>query len=194
MRTIYKNIPNFLSGFRLIAAPILLVIARQDRPILFLATLAASLMTDAIDGFMARRFKVASKAGARLDSWADFLIFSVIAISAWWLWPEILEREIFFVITAIISFLLPVFAGVIKFKQLPCYHTWGAKVQAVLMCAAIYILFITDVAWPFRYAVILQFFVALEEILITLCLKKQRCNVPSLWHLMRSVSWQSAVK
>jgi phosphatidylglycerophosphate synthase len=187
MLTIARNIPNLLSGFRLIAAPVLLFIARQNRPQWFLAILAVSLMTDAIDGFVARRFKVTSKIGAKLDSWGDFVTFITIAISAWWLWPEILDREISFVIPGIASFLLPVFLGFIKFKKLPSYHTWAAKIQAVLMCPAIYILFITGIAWPFRYAVILQCVVSMEEILITLCLKEPRSNIPSLWHLRHSL-------
>lgn len=188
MLEIAKNIPNLLSSFRLIVAPYLLFIARQNRPKLFLAILAVSLMTDAIDGFIARRWKVTSKTGAKLDSWGDFVTFITIAISAWWLWPEIMVREIAFVITGIISFLLPVSLGFIKFKKLPSYHTWAAKIQGVLMCSAIYILFVTGVAWPFRFAVILQCFVSMEEILITLCLKEQRSNIPSLWHLIHSLS------
>lgn len=184
MRTIYENIPNLLSCFRLIAAPFLLIIAWQDRPNLFLVILAVSLLSDAIDGFIARRFKVTSKTGAKLDSWGDFVTYFTVAVCAWRLWPEILQREAFFVVTGIVFFILPALAGSIKFKRLPCYHTWGAKIQAVLMCLAMYILFITDIGWPFRCAVILQCFVSIEEMAITLWLTEQRCNVPSFWHLI----------
>ena len=188
MQTIYKNIPNFLSGFRLIAAPFLFIIAWQDRPNLFLAILAVSLLSDAIDGFIARRVKVTSKTGTKLDSWGDFVTYLTVSICAWRLWPEILQREAFFVVTGIVFFILPVLAGSIKFKKLPCYHTWAAKIQAVLMCVALFTLFITDIAWPFRCAVILQYFVSIEEIAITLRLKEQRYNVRSFWHLIHSPS------
>jgi len=193
MHTIVMNIPNLLSSFRLIVAPILLFIARQNRPNLFLALLAASLMTDAIDGFIARRYKVTSKTGARLDSWGDFVTFITIAISAWWLWPGILYREMFFVVTGIMSFLLPVAAGLVKFRRLPSYHTWAAKIQAVFMSSAIFILFGLEITWPFRYAVLLQVLVSIEEIIITLFLKEQVCNIPSLWHLRQSLPRDSAI-
>jgi CDP-diacylglycerol--glycerol-3-phosphate 3-phosphatidyltransferase len=193
MHTIVMNIPNLLSSFRLIAAPILLFIASQSRPNLFLALLAVSLMTDAIDGFIARRYKVTSETGARLDSWGDFVTFITIGISAWWLWPGILHREMFFVATGIMSFLLPVAAGLIKFRRLPSYHTWAAKIQALLMSSTIFIIFGLGITWPFRYAVLLQVLVSIEEIIITLFLKEQMCNVPSLWHLRQSLPRDSAI-
>lgn len=193
MHTIVMNIPNLLSSFRLIAAPILLFIASQSRPNLFLALLAVSLMTDAIDGFIARRYKVTSETGARLDSWGDFVTFITIGISAWWLWPGILHREMFFVATGIMSFLLPVAAGLIKFRRLPSYHTWAAKIQALLMSSTIFIIFGLGITWPFRYAVLLQVLVSIEEIIITLFLKEQMCNIPSLWHLRQSLPRDSAI-
>ena len=188
MRIPYKNIPNLLSSFRIIAAPFLFVTAWQDRPNLFLAILAFSLLSDAVDGFVARRFKVTSKTGTKLDSWGNFITYITVALCAWRLWPDILHREAFFVLTGIVLFVLPVIAGYIKFKRLLCYHTWAAKIQAVLMCISIYILFITGIAWPFQCAIILQCFVTIEEIAITLWLKEQRHNIPSLWHLISSPS------
>ncbi len=188
MRTIYENIPNLLSIFRLIAAPFLFIVAWQGRPNLFLAILAVSLLSDAIDGYIARRLKVTSNTGARLDSWGDLVTYFTVAFCAWWLWPEILQREVFFVVMGVVFFVLPALAGVIKFKKLPCYHTWATKIQAVLMCLAIYLLFITGIGWPFRCVVIFQCFVSIEEMAITLWLREQRYNVPSFWHLIHSSS------
>jgi CDP-diacylglycerol--glycerol-3-phosphate 3-phosphatidyltransferase len=188
MRTIYKNIPNLLSLFRIIVAPYLLAIAWQGRANLFLAILAVSLLSDVTDGYIARRPKVTSKTGATLDSWGDFITYLTVALGAWWLWPEILRREAFFALTGIVFFILPAIASSIKFKRLPCFHTWAAKIQAVLMCLAFYILFITEIEWPFRCAVILQCFVSIEEMAIALFLKEHRYNVRSFWHLIPSHS------
>ena len=99
----------------------------------------------------------------------------------------------FFVVTGITSFLLPVAAGLIKFRRLPSYHTWAAKIQAVFMSSAIFILFGLEITWPFRYAVLLQVLVSIEEIIITLFLKEQVCNIPSLWHLRQSLPRDSAI-
>lgn len=188
MRTIYRIIPNLLSCFRLIVAPFLLVIAWLNRPTLFLVILGASILSDAIDGYIARRLKVTSKIGAQLDSWGDFATYITVPLCAWWLWPEILQREASFVVLGIAFFILPALAGFMKFKSLPSYHTWAAKILAVLMCAAIFMLFLTEIVWPFRCAVILHCLVSMEEIAITLWLKEPRHNIASFWHLPHSAS------
>lgn len=179
------TIPNLLSGFRLIAAPFLLYLAWTGRPNLFLALLALSLLSDSVDGFVARRLHETSELGTRLDSWGDLATYFTVPLCAWWLWPQILKREVFFVLLVIGAYVLPVVAGFMKFRRLPSYHTWAAKIMAVLMSVSVFILFIADVAWPFRGAAIGQALVACEEIGITIVLSDLRSNVRSLWHARR---------
>ena len=179
------SIPNLLSGFRLIAFPFLLYLAWTGRPNLFLALLAISLLTDFIDGFLARRFYWTSEFGTKLDSWGDFAIYMTVPVCAWWLWPEVIKREAFFVVLVIGAYSLPFIFGFGKFKRLPSYHTWSAKVAAVVMSVAVFILFIFNISWPFHCAAILQALVAFEEIAITLLLPDWHCNVPSFWHAVK---------
>jgi CDP-diacylglycerol--glycerol-3-phosphate 3-phosphatidyltransferase len=184
----WANIPNLLSAFRLIAAPFLLYLAWTDRPKLFLVLLAFALLSDAIDGFVARRLHVNSDLGTHLDSWGDLVTFLVVPLCTWWLWPEIIRREAGFVILVMGAFIIPVIAGLLKFGQLTSYHTWSAKVVAVLMSAAIFFLLIADIAWPFRCAAVLLCLSACEEIAITLRLPELRSNVRSYWHIFRQDS------
>jgi len=181
----WMNIPNLLSGFRLIAAPFLLLIAWSGYPGWFFALLIIMFMTDAIDGFVARKLNIASELGTRLDSWGDMATYLIIPICAWWLWPEIIRREAFFVFIAVLCYIVPLAAGFIKFKRLPSYHTWSAKAAAVLMSSCVILLFGVDMPWPFRFAVIFQVFVTCESVAITLRLSRWQCNIPSYWHLTR---------
>ncbi len=184
----WVNVPNLLSAFRLIAAPFLLYLAWTDRPRLFLALLAITLFSDAIDGFVARRLHATSEFGTRLDSWGDLVIYLVIPLCAWWLWPDIIRREAGFVLLVLTAFVIPPIAGLLKFRQLTSYHTWFAKAVAVLMSVAIFLLFMADIAWPFRFAVVLLCLSACEEIAITLRLPELRSNVRSYWHVIRQDS------
>jgi CDP-diacylglycerol--glycerol-3-phosphate 3-phosphatidyltransferase len=176
------QIPNILSGFRLVAAPFLLGLAWTGQQSLFLVLLAVSLLSDAVDGIIARRLRVASDMGTRLDSWGDLATYLNMPLCAWWLWPEILKREAFFVFVAIGAYVVPILAGLAKFRRLPSYHTWAAKISAVIMSVAALILFITGIAWPFRIAALLQALEAFEEVLITIELPAPQGNVQSLWH------------
>ncbi len=181
----WANAPNLLSAFRLIAAPFLLYLAWTHRPDLFLALLALTLLSDAIDGFAARRLHTTSELGTRLDSWGDLVTYLVIPLCAWWLWPEIIRREAGFVLLVLAALVVPLLAGLLKFRQLTSYHTWSAKTAAVLMSVAIFLLFIADIAWPFRCAAVLLGLSACEEIAITLRLPELRSNVRSYWHVSR---------
>jgi len=176
-------LPNFLSGFRLVAAPFLLYLAWTGRPHLFLALLAISLLSDAIDGLIARRLRRTSEFGTKLDSWGDLATYLTVPICAWWLWPEILRREAFFVGLVVAAYIVPLVAGFAKFRRLPSYHTRGAKIAAVVMSVGVFILFIFDIPWPFYCAAVLQALVACEEVAITLRLSEPQSNVPSFWHL-----------
>ena len=180
-----KIIPNLLSGFRLLAAPIMLYLAWIGKPWGFLVLLAISLSTDAIDGFLARRLNWQSELGARLDSWGDLTTYITIPLGAWWLWPDILRRESFFVWLAIIAYVVPIAIGYARFHRLTSYHTWAAKLSAVIMSISTLLLFVTDIAWPFRCAAIFQALEALEEIAITFTIPKLQSNIPSLWHARR---------
>jgi phosphatidylglycerophosphate synthase len=182
MKVTRDQIPNILSGFRLVAAPFLLWFAWMGYSNLFLILLSVSLLSDSIDGFIARRLNVASDIGIRLDSWGDLATYLTVPICAWWLWPEILKREAFFVFVAIGAYVVPILAGLAKFRRIPSYHTWGAKISAVLMSGAAFILFITEIAWPFRCAALVQALEACEEVLITIQLPALQGNVHSLWH------------
>ena len=179
------SIPNLLSGFRLITAPFLLYLAWTGHPNLFLALLAVSLLSDSIDGFVARRLNQASELGTKLDSWGDLATYLTVPLCAWWLWPEILKREAFFVWLVIGAYMVPLMVGFVKFQRLPSYHTWAAKTAAVLMSFAVFILFVVDIAWPFKCAAIVQALVAYEEVAITLRLSKLESNVRSFWHLTK---------
>lgn len=106
--------PNALSVFRIAVAPLQLVLAHQQYQRAFLALLVLSLLSDALDGFLARRSGTTSTLGARLDSWGDMTMFLTLPICVWWLWPAIIRREAAYVITAIACYLVPVTLGFLR--------------------------------------------------------------------------------
>ena len=185
MKVTKRQLPNLLSGFRLVAAPFLLGLAWFGHPNLFLVLLCLSLLSDSVDGFVARRLNAASDLGTRLDSWGDLATYLTVPLCAWWLWPDILKREAFFVWVAIGAYGVPIVAALAKFRRLPSYHTWAAKVSAVLMSIAALLLFLTEIAWPFRIAALIQALEAMKEVLITAVLPAPQGNVHSLWHARR---------
>ena len=179
------TLPNILTGFRFIAAPVLLWLAWQGYGIAFMMLLAIAFLTDLLDGFAARLTGQVSPFGATLDSWADMVIYLTIAIGCWWLWPEIVYRELIFVGLIVASCLLPAFAGFSKFGRFTSYHTWGVKIAAASMGLTLYVLFLGGPAWPFRLAAVICILAALEEIALTLLLSEPESNVRSVLDVLK---------
>jgi len=178
------TLPNMLTCFRFVAAPPLLWLAWNGHGNAFLWLLAFTFLTDILDGLAARLLNQESELGALLDSAGDLLIYTIMAISIWWLWPDIVQRELTVIVLATLSFVSPVLVGLIKFHHFTSYHTWLVKVAVVSIGAAFFILFIFDIAWPFQLATLLCLLAATEEIIITLYLPERRSNVRSFWHII----------
>lgn len=176
---------NLLTASRLAAAPILLGLAWFNKPIAFLTLLAAVFFTDLLDGYVARRLKQTSSFGAQLDSWSDGVIYSTIAISTWWLWPDIVQDQVLYVWIVIGSFTLPTIIGISKFKTLTSYHTWSVKVAAAAMGLSLYPLFLFKISWPFHLAVFVCVLAAIEEIGMTVLMSEPHSNIGSIVRVFR---------
>jgi CDP-diacylglycerol--glycerol-3-phosphate 3-phosphatidyltransferase len=177
--------PNLLSGFRAACVPVLLGVAWHGATGTFWALLALALASDALDGALARRLGQESDFGATLDQWADFALWTSLPLGAWWLWPEILAREAPYVILALACLLLPTAIAYAKYRAVPGYHTWSAKLGSVGMGIAVPLLLIFEVAWPFRVAALFQLVCAIDELGITALCAECRHDVPSVLHAAR---------
>jgi CDP-diacylglycerol--glycerol-3-phosphate 3-phosphatidyltransferase len=179
------NAPNLLSVFRIVCAPVLLVLAWHGATASFLALFGLGLASDVLDGALARRLGQVSDLGARLDQWADFALWVSLPLGAWWLWPEIIVREAPYVILAVVCLLLPTAIAYARYRAVPGYHTWSAKLSSVLMGIAVPLLLIFDLAWPFRIAALFQLVCAIDELGITYLFAECRHDVPSVLHAAR---------
>jgi cardiolipin synthase len=110
---VYSNIPNFITLGRVMSVPVLFWLLLNDHPrIAFFVFLAAGV-SDAIDGFLAKRFKWTSELGAYLDPLADKLlivsIYIALAVSVQiplWLVIAVVSRDILIVLAVLLSWLV----------------------------------------------------------------------------------------
>jgi CDP-diacylglycerol--glycerol-3-phosphate 3-phosphatidyltransferase len=176
------NIPNILSLFRIIAAPFLLLSGWFGLANLFYILFGLMLLSDALDGIIARVLDQTSELGARLDSYGDILTYLSTPLAVWWLWPDLVKKEIYYIIAAVIIYILPAVFALIKFGKLASYHTWITKISAVLMSTGVVILLGFDNNLLFHAAIYFLVIEMVENILITMILPKQHTDVHSLWH------------
>lgn len=180
-----ENLPNALSAFRIACVPVLLLLAWHGATTAFLLLFALGLLSDVLDGPLARRLGVVSEFGARLDQWGDFALWLALPVGAWWGWTEVVQREWLFAVVAVVAMVLPTTIGYAKFGVVPSYHTWSVKLGAAGMGLAVALLLVFDSAWPFRAAALFQIVCAVDELGITLLLHECRHDVPSVVHALR---------
>ena len=180
------NIPNILSLFRIIAAPFLLLAGWFGMPDLFFVLFGMMLLSDALDGIIARILDQTSEEGARLDSYGDILTYLSTPLAAWWLWPDIIKDELYYIIAAIIIYVVPAFFSLAKFGKLASYHTWITKISAVLMSAGVVMLLGFENALLFHIAIYFLVIEMVENIAITFILEKPKSNIHSIWHALKA--------
>ena len=179
------NLPNLVSLIRILMAPVLIYFALKQQPNWFIGTLLFAVLTDVLDGFLARTLHQITEMGSHLDSWGDFIIYTTMAICAWILWPEILQREMLYFVLIVLSFTLPTLIGVIKFHQFTSYHTWSVKLAVLITVISYVVVFIGLLDWPLRVAAVFCIYAAIEEIAITLLIQHEHVDVRTVWQALK---------
>ena len=76
-----KIIPNILTSFRLIIAPIILLFGFLNQIIVVLILTIIGAITDLFDGYLARKWQVVSTKGAKLDAVSDKVFASSLLLA-----------------------------------------------------------------------------------------------------------------
>ena len=98
-----KFLPNGLSIFRILSAFFIIALSSQNNEILSLLALLLFIfasLSDYLDGYLARKYRVMSQLGAALDLLADKILVSIMLI---WLTYAINTLEIFVLSIILIS-------------------------------------------------------------------------------------------
>jgi phosphatidylglycerophosphate synthase len=184
---------NGITLYRLVAAPVLLYFVITKQVDIFKWLLAVSFFTDAIDGFLARKYKVVSVLGARLDSWGDDLTVIVGVIGLFVLRPEFIRSEYIWLIVLLFIFLVQVTAALIRYKSTTSFHTYLAKLAAILQGSFLILAFfmLEPNRTLFYVAMIVTALDLIEEIILVFLLPRPKSDVKGVyWALQqKSYSW-----
>ncbi len=180
-----KLLPNLLSGARIGLMPGVFMAALLGSRLWFIVLVVVSLLTDALDGFFARRWNAYSDLGRKLDSAADYVTLMTGIAGIALLWPAIMHRELPWVLAGMFAFFAVLVFGFLRFGRALGYHTWATKLLAFATAASLIPLLGEWAAWPFHVAVVLQFFASIEQVVIALLVPQHRGEMPTFWHALR---------
>jgi len=107
------SIPNFITLGRIILVPVVFWLLVSDKPKAAFYCFACAGMSDAIDGFLAKRFGWQTQLGAYLDPLADkllivsiFIALGVAKVLPSWLVIAVVARDILIVAAVLLCWLL----------------------------------------------------------------------------------------
>ncbi|MFM2139053.1 MAG: hypothetical protein RJA57_1360 [Bacteroidota bacterium] len=174
---------NGITAYRVITAPLLLVLLYLGQFNGFRWLLVVSFFTDAIDGFLARRFRVTSTFGTRLDSLGDDLTVVAGALGLLVVhpaytkahWPELALLVVLFLVESVMA--------VRRYGKMSGFHTYAAKAAAILQ--GVFLILSCFLSSPpdllFHAAVIVTAFQLLEEIVLIRLLPQWETDVKGYW-------------
>lgn len=180
---------NGLTLYRLTMAPILIVLALSQQLALFKWLLPVSFFTDFIDGFLARKFEVTSRFGARLDSIGDDITVLAGLVGLVVFEYQFVREQLGLLALLIALFIVQVALSLYRYGQMSSFHTYMAKAAALLQGLFLIIAFIaTPFPVLFYLAAVVTGIELLEEIVLVLMLPKWQMNVKGLYWVWRHKS------
>ena len=127
---LFASLPNLITLARLLLAPLAVLMIVSQRYLFAFIIFVAAGVSDAVDGFIARRFNLRTELGAYLDPLADkALLISVyvsLAIYAGlpaWIAVTVVSRDVMILVAVLVSWLLD--------KPVEIRPVWVSKLNTV---------------------------------------------------------------
>jgi phosphatidylglycerophosphate synthase len=180
---------NAITLYRLISAPLLVLLLVFPRPDIFKWLIALSFFTDSIDGWLARKFKIDSAAGAKLDSIADDLTILVALAGLFVFKTEFIKEQLVTIFILLSLLVIQTVYALFKYRKPSSFHTYLAKIAAILQGSFMILAFFMPepLSILFYTAALVTGIELIEEICITYFLPVWETNVKGLhWVLKRN--------
>lgn len=181
----FWTIPNILSLYRLLMFPVLAWLLWQGERQWFTGLLALNLLTDILDGYIARNFNQSTAIGARLDSVADVGSY-ILAYAAvvQFEWPWVLTHQTGLLVFAGL-YLCSLGLVFLKFGGIIGLHLYSCKITGYLQGGfLLLLLWRGNVEWFYYLMIGFGCLAKIEEITVLWLLKAPRSNVKGLYWVL----------
>lgn len=176
-----NSIPILMTIYRLVAAPVAAGMALAGYREAFFALIALSLLSDLLDGPIARWLKQESAVGAMLDTVADGGTVLAALVGIYLFEAESLRPELPWLLLFLATYVAAAGAGVLRHGALPAYHLYLSKAAAV--GSAIFFLWLFLLGYErslFLGVIGVAVLANLESLLVSFVLPRFHADVGSL--------------
>lgn len=180
------NVPNLLSGYRLAAFPVTLFLALRGNERAFVVLICISLVTDVLDGLIARTFHLETRFGAALDNAADLGTYTVALYGLLRFRWQAVRPHAWLLFAFIGALLFSYGVAWIRFRKLPGLHLHSGVIKAYLQGIFFFVLFACGfVPWLFFLAAGFGILAYAEKTTVLFLLDDIRPRVRGLYWLLR---------
>ncbi|WP_405368608.1 CDP-alcohol phosphatidyltransferase family protein [Nonlabens sp. Asnod2-A12] len=180
------NIPKVLILFRLLLAPIILGLAYfigDDSKTTIIVLMYLGLISDILDGIVARKQGVSSTSLRRMDSQTDMVFWLSIGFATWILYPQLIANNYVSIYVILAMEIACYVISLVKFKKETCTHAFLSKLWGItLLVAFTSLIGFNHSGIPFALAIVMGLISHIDRILITIILPKWTHDIPSAYH------------
>ena len=176
------NIADWFSFYRIVAFPFLLILIYLDLQTLFTWLLLVSFLTDAIDGHLARKLKINSPRGSQLDSMGDQLTLILGVIGLYVFEYNFIRANLILILVAYIPYIVQMIIAYSKYGKATAFHTYLAKLSAILQSAFILWALFFSPEYPLFYVMIIfSLLETFEEIILIFMYTEWRSDIKGIY-------------
>lgn len=180
------NVPNALSIYRIIALPFIVWSIVDGNKSIYITLLSINLITDILDGWIARTFHLETELGARLDSFADIGTY-LMAFSGMIILEGSFVNEHALAFSFVIGmYALPQIISLIRFRRPTSFHLYSSKTLGYIQGIFIFTYFVFGYTpWYFYFMVTASCVVYAEALVIVLSIPALRSNVKGIYFMLK---------
>ncbi|ARN79506.1 CDP-alcohol phosphatidyltransferase [Nonlabens spongiae] len=180
------RVPQLLILFRLLCAPVILALAYykvEYHTQIILSLMYMGLVSDILDGIIARKQNISSARLRRMDSQVDMVFWLSIGFATWFLYPKLIAENAIPIYAILAMEIVCYLISFIKFKRETCTHAFLSKLWGIsLLIAITSSIGFNYAGFPFQLAIFMGLISHIDRILITLILPKCTHDIPSSYH------------
>src|SRR5690349_12291452 len=180
-----KQIPNILLFSRPVFIGVIVFLAVTQPPhanLLVLSLITVCLITDILDGIIARRLNISTTQFRLLDTLFDLVFYLCTLGYIFTINPSVLETNALLIISILTLEVLLYLTSLIRFGRLPSPHALLSKVWGLYLAVEFYLLILQVEGNHFQIALCFGIIVHIDRLLIYLLLKSWDHDIPSSYH------------
>lgn len=188
------TIPNIISFYRLLADPVILYFIIADKEKLFAIFLIINLLSDALDGYLARKLKQETELGAKLDGFADNITYVLAFVGIFVFKMDDIRPHLVSFIIMITMMVATVIVSLVRFRKFPSYHLYTTKAGGYIEGGFFILLFTIGFITPYYYLVVVwAVMAAIECIIINLIIPEMRSDIKGLYWVLKERKKQKKI-